>query len=476
MSFPLRRCPRSLPFPSFYTSPGRCARQFSDLSTPQARPPLPSRVIVINNFPSISSVYDFLSLEGTHHPIEYIRRIPQRDQVLIRYLEAASAKYVWYLGNNKKLALDGQLLSIASRVPRRLPVELVAAIGLKGASRMIVIRDRGLTKEQVEEEMTRRFGEVERIWVGGKVSIVFFYEMQTAIKAQKTLHDEGWSVDFYERLPRRTSSKRKDSDPGHQAVLLSGLQNATARTVLRDLDNVLRFQNRDLVRVQCTKSGDAARLIFSDPFNAKQLVKFYKPTSGVHTLLVPATPPPSERERAAIQLGASRTVVIDGYKDPWISFDRLHQDFGKFGDIFYIYKNPEKAHARVVFTDITSSLKIIEHVHENRGEYDVYHGARITFACRLKNAGEISPLRPIFIRPTLSDKLTLSLPKSDASTTENLRTSHLGTTALDANEDYDDWQYIDCSPDLGEVHWIERQNEATGLCRLDVRPRRNEQS
>ncbi|KAF5352132.1 hypothetical protein D9758_009214 [Tetrapyrgos nigripes] len=459
---------------STFSNSARCLRQRSDIGL------LPSRVILVRNFPPKSTVADFLALKGTSHPIESIITTGLRkNTVEICYLEAASAKCTWYNGRNN-LMLDGQPLSIRFQPPRRLPVEVVAAIGLYGASRGVVFRSfRGLTKKKLEEDMTRRFGKLERIWVQQEqdFGIVTFLQLQDAIKAKKTLQDEGWLVNFWESLlPQPTKTiRRADPELARHGVLLEGLRDPTPRSVLRHLNDILHFRNGDPIRIDAKDKG--AILIFNSPLNAKRICEFYKPPPGVHMELID-TNPPSRRECAAVQVGASRTVVIEGYKkSAQITFDRVHEDFSKFGEIFYVYINPAKAHARVVFTNLASSLKAIEHIHENCQEYEIYHGAHITYARLLNEKEKISPLRPIVIRPALSDKSSSHLIKSAPSTKDFERTSNPRNALMDpdAEVEFDHWHFIDCSPDLGEVDWVEHRDEATGRTRLDVSPRRKEQ-
>ncbi|KAF5352174.1 hypothetical protein D9758_009206 [Tetrapyrgos nigripes] len=459
----LQHCARRSLLPSS-TAFSRCPRLFSSLTRP------PSRVILIKNFPATSTIDDFLSLRGTGKPIESVIR--RKDELQIHYLESDGVKSVRHFSNRDQLVLpDGQVLTTEILHTHRLPVEIIAAIGLRGASRTIAIRDlRGHSKEVLEQGMERRFGKVERIWVheDGTHGIVTFSHIRAAMKAQKTLLEEGWPVNFRPNLPRPERIRLRDSGRPHYAVRLEGIPvGSGARDILRDLKDILRFQNGDPMRVHTLR--DMADLFFSDPTHAEHFRKFYQPPPGVIAAWSPKDRPPAETDVAAIKLGACRTILIDGFVDPGVTFDRLHRDFSKFGEIFYVYLDPKKAHARIVYTNIASSFKAIDDIYQDRAKYDIYHGARVTFGHIRKNKKELSHLRPIFIGHGGASSKSRADETGVPSET-NVTEDHIEAPSR-AGDDYDDWQDINSSPLSGRVQWTAHQDEVTGRYRLDLSPK-----
>ncbi|KAF5352175.1 hypothetical protein D9758_009205 [Tetrapyrgos nigripes] len=445
----LRHCTRSL-LSSFSSSP-ICLRRLSSSNHHAA-----ARAILIQKFPPTASINDLLSLKGLGHPVESAFRIKHNNDVEIRYLEADSARYVRTFSGRNAIIYGGQLLDIKLLPPRRLPVEIVAAIGLRAASRMVVIRDtRGLTEEKLREELERRFGETERVWVNenDRRAVVTFSHIHEAIKARKTLQDEGWPVNFRDYLPRPPKHSQTGKFP-HYGVVMKGVR-ASPREVLRELDPILNLRNGDPSRVQTFPQGTL--LAFGDSSNADKFTRFYRPPPGVIVDFHPKHAP-SLLENAAIKLGACRTLIMDRFKDPSIDFDRLHRDFSVFGDIFYVYLDHEKAQARVVYTNIASALKAMEDIYENLAnlKYSIYNGAQITFGQFPNNRGELSPLRPLFIR------------RQDLEASVGVE----GPTGPDNG--YDDFQHIDSRPlsTIGEVEWREAWDDATGDTRYDVLPLR----
>ncbi|KAF5336301.1 hypothetical protein D9758_014483 [Tetrapyrgos nigripes] len=513
MSF-LQHYTRSLFLRSFSTS-SRCLEQLSNLSLPP-KPERPhSRVVLIRNFPPTSTINDFLNLRGTNKPIESVIRYPEYNTVEIRYLEPYATEYIGFLAAQSELVLEGQALRVENLPHRPLPVEALAAIGLRAASRTLVLRNlrahfsQERLEKKLKEKLVRHFGKFERIWIreDGETATVTFHNLMTAVKALKTLHAEGWKVHCKEGLPKL----REFPDSAFPTVHLSGLPHGIQpQTVLKNLyDDLSSFPKGDPMRVFTNKKG--AFLVFFAPPYAKKFCDIYQPPPGVTATLTNEGLTPQYAERAARRLGASRTIIIDGFKDPAITFDHIHQDFHPFGRVFYVYMDTEKAHARVVFTNISSSFKAIEDIYENRAKYKDYYGARITFG-RHKQMAHY-PLRPIFIRPTVSSTVnspsvmqedegeeelvdewwkagregreediddTLDRVEEKEQKSESVMDAQkdLGTStdstnlnAVEDDYDYGDWQEPEESAELGEVVWRGRLDKPIGRYGFDVSPK-----
>ncbi|KAF5317468.1 hypothetical protein D9758_018047 [Tetrapyrgos nigripes] len=385
-------------------------------------------------------------------PIESVIKHPDR-QVEIRYLEARAADYVRHLaGKRPGLELNGQFFQVKLVGQHRLPIEVIAAIGLRAASRTLVLQNirENYTAEELEEEM-RRFGEVDRVLMdpSGRGATVDFCRLITASQALKTLCKEDWDVAFRTLIPRP-----EDPRNDHLTVLLGNLKSTSLQGLLRDLGSLLQFHNGDPMSVRMFEK--CAFLTFSNAENAREFFNNYKKPKGIIKDWASKIRIKNLHHRAAVKLGASRELRLDGFTDKRVDFARLHQDFSKFGEIYYVFRDWKKDHARIVFTDVISALKAVEDIYENRSNYSVYSGARVTFGHPPAPKGRLHRwhLRPLLIPNIHEDGLF---------TTGNV-------------DEGDDWEYAeDVYDDSDKVNWIwrERQIPGTDKYRLDVSPPRN---
>ncbi|KAF5343033.1 hypothetical protein D9758_011165 [Tetrapyrgos nigripes] len=448
---------------------------------------LPLRTVVIKNFPPKAITPHYLALRGTGGPIESVKRHKERDRLEIRYLEASSAQYVSTMAQKYPgLRLNHQRLRVGLTRTHRLPVEVVAAIGLRGASRSVRLHNltNNFTAKELETEFAR-FGEIDDVWFGRDPkaekphAVVTFCHLMAAVKAYKTARTEGWTVSFRKNLP----TVFKTSDYEHHTVFIWFSSPITVQKLLQDMD--FRFRNGDPIRAQV--SGKNAFLTFSDPANAAKFYDSYEHPQATSKNWAIKDRTPRTAELAAVKLGASRTLFIDGFTDPRVNFDRLHEDFSKFGEIFYVFADLEKACAKVVFTNMASALKAIENIHENRSNYSVYRGARVTFG-RLMD--RVPHLRPLLIPDTYADSpvqaenestfnqgnaspasVKSQLPEEPISVNAPYEGVKSGVLA-NIDESDDGYDLKSSYADEGEWEWIERLDLTNGRMRLDVMPAR----
>ncbi|THV04767.1 hypothetical protein K435DRAFT_774303 [Dendrothele bispora CBS 962.96] len=397
----------------------------TDAAVSQPRHTRPSRTVVISNVPPTFNMRNFLALKGFGRPIESVIVHPDNKKVEISFLERRSAELLAAAREKNEFALDGHELELEFVKPRPIPVEVIAAIGTREASRKIILnslpkRDgkEGWTEKELEEEMGR-YGKVESVWIdpqNGQKATVVFADILQAVKASKTLRiEEAYKdsgVRFYSDVTLKTHLPESGEDGPH-SVYLTGLPlDITPSRLLKDLNSVLVFERGEpLIRVNMVKN--TAFLHFTYPSVAKLFYDSYHPTRGVSKSWAANDGVIHRKHIAAIRLGATRTVYITDFNDPRINFDRLRTDFSKFGRLAHVYTDWDSRRAYVEFTDITSACNAIDHIAENNRNFSIYAGSRISFGKRISHGqkhGNVSPL----IIATVGSEDTSAKPKKAA--------------------------------------------------------------
>jgi len=153
-----------------------------------AKPRFRSRSVVVSNIPPSFTMRQFLALKGAGRSIESVAVNPEKQQVEINYLFRRGPDPLFASKSKNELVLDGQAFDVQYLDHRPLPVEVIAAIGIKGASRKIIVnqlpkRDAKWTEKDLMEEMSR-FGTVENVWLdkAGEKATVTFSDILTAVK------------------------------------------------------------------------------------------------------------------------------------------------------------------------------------------------------------------------------------------------------------------------------------------------------
>ncbi|KAF5352173.1 hypothetical protein D9758_009207 [Tetrapyrgos nigripes] len=435
---------------SFLSLPLTFTRHLTDVSRKQ----ISSRVIVIKNFPPTAPINDFLlSLHGPSHPIE------------------SSAKLVLEMANQKQLKAAGQQLEVKllDVEPPTLSVELVAYIGLRGASRTLLVNIPRSDLSEDDLRMTMEsYGPVESVNRGK----VVFSHIWSAMRAKRSLKAKGWEVTYVESLPVEPEGKQSGKPKERLYQMNLRIRHRLPWKFLRDLDSKITFDNGDPLRFNLFNRTGKGFLSFASSDNAR---RFYNDRIFPYTTW--DTSPTNMKPIAAALLGASRIVHIQGFKDKRISPTRMYRDFSPFGSIYYIYFDAEKAIGRVVFTDAVAALKVIEQMYHHRSQFCRYYGARVTFGYDYKpkpdNVQDSDSTTTPYLRPLLIPDVfdPTWAARAEDSTLEQEFTRVLDTTpsVLRVSEDQLlDWE--DLVIDVRTARWKQVFDRKIGGDRLEVQP------
>ncbi|KAF5369036.1 hypothetical protein D9758_002961 [Tetrapyrgos nigripes] len=366
-------------------------------------PRSPTRAVLVKNLPPAFSVSKLLALKGVGGPIESIVMPPESNEVKILYVQTGRATGVIKAGEEGALVMDGQTLDVNLTRTEALPVEVVAAIALKSASRKIGLQvpEQFKTETALEAEM-KRFGEIERIWIeqGGNKATVTFLNIKDALKAHKALRvEKAWEAHPVHFMSDRMQllPKKADSKDGRHSVLLQNLPfDITLPRLLTSLRGILPWSNGEpLMYVSMMENN--AFLKFRNSTCSEMFYNTYKPTRRIQKSWPKNNHSPTLSQVTASKLGATRTLFIRDFNDPRINHERLHKDFNKFGAIVRAYVDVPNRRAWVEFVDILSPCKAIRNIQENSHDYSIYAGARVEFAYHHQLGQMHAPLRPIKI-------------------------------------------------------------------------------
>ncbi|KAF5343040.1 hypothetical protein D9758_011168 [Tetrapyrgos nigripes] len=481
----------------------------------------PLRSILVRNLPrknidpktGRSMQERLFALKGMGRPIESTRIFRGRKgnlendtdtYAIIHFLSPDSAKRVVALGANGRakpqwlkkeekekgkeesvggdgLYLNGRRLSFKLIPSHRLPVEVVAAVGLKSAVRRIIIfmdggkglawtsqekeKGRDISIEGLQKELAlERFGELDSVYFDSeKCALMRFTHLMSATKALRTLRQEGWRVNYSNSASPR--SIRPVDEP--HCLRLAPVDSPLPKA-LRDLESRMDLdQNpwQDILRAHVYNGR--LFLHFLKPAHAKAFYDTYE--GPLRKSWDPQQTPPFGFQIHAVHLGASRVLCIDGFTNPGITFDQLHRDFSKLGEIYYVFADWQRACARVVFTNYTTALKAIEDIYENPEKYGIYVGARFTFG-DISNLKRYSHLRPLKVMPP-----AVKLPRQVGEATETQALYDVLQSSAAENLvklDEDDWldaegENVEYGINTRNVVWVEQRDD-NGGCRFDV--------
>ncbi|KAF5366269.1 hypothetical protein D9758_005806 [Tetrapyrgos nigripes] len=375
----------------------RFVRKIASEALKSSKEPL-TRCVLIKNLPPTFTVAKLLSLKGFGRPIESVIRRPSSNEVEICYLQPAGAACVVRAAKKGDFVMDGQKLKVEFCRPRPLPVEIIAAVSLRPASRRLLLRlPKCFRTEKALEEEMQRFGEMEQMWMAedGKKATVTFSDIATALKAGKTLRSEkAWAdsnVTFYVQYKHIYP---RDPQVYPHTVCLSHLDLAPYQ-LLSGLKDVLDWKMGEPL-VCCSMNKNSAFLKFRDWDAAKIFYDTYNPPGRIQKSWANDETPILSNQVTAAILGASRTLSISNLDIQRIWSGRLREDFGKFGDVIRTFVELEHRRAVVEFADIMHACKAIDHIYNNGSDFSVYAGSKIGFWHRPRSG--VTP--PVFyLRP-----------------------------------------------------------------------------
>ncbi|KAL0579324.1 hypothetical protein V5O48_002657 [Marasmius crinis-equi] len=409
---------RQFLFPSTSSRfPTLSARLFATESTISASP---SRTVILHGISSSDALSELID----QHPvgsIDHIKYDPEKKRAFINYFGKAPA--LSFLGRIKSSTteLDAKLFHGEPIPPS---TEVIAAVGLRGASRCIIINPapRDATKESLAKVLTR-YGQVEKVEIqpnsGGEKSFarVHFYSIHSALKAVRNIRKDedmhGLGIHFtpdrsdaflQERLhdARRPAAENVSGNLPN-AVRLSDVKTAIGWKRLEwVVKNATSSDRPVLSSLKKAPQGSDIYLNFFYPRDAALFVQAFnsqvpRPLRGCGTAtLVPRKHVEVSNyylSRAA-SLGASRTIAISKIKD-WtqITHARIFRDFAKFGHIIEIRVNEYGSLSLSELPHVMDAMTALDRIQANPDEFSRYVGTHIAFTSQ-KRLVPIIPKSP----------------------------------------------------------------------------------
>ncbi|KAL0577363.1 hypothetical protein V5O48_004615 [Marasmius crinis-equi] len=345
------------------------------------------------------------------------------------FLKFLDNRYAWDFLRSIRTAEENVGVHVLDKQGEAIEAWLIAAIGLRAASRCIIItpEPNGATKESLAADLAR-FGPVEKVEILSRseksYARVHFCNIRAAFKALKELREEGGrSVHFTpERndafLKQKLSGSRSSStipdNESFRTVLISGSKNPPS---LLQFARLVRneFPDKMVLRISMASENTNVYLEFLRPEDAdffattfnSQIVKKMPELEGGNAHRIQQGIPqelPWHNTNRAVNLGAHRTIAI--YRIPESgAFGRaqLFKDFCGFGTIARIRVELELHRAYIEYADITSAMRAIDQIRHRSPDFDRqrYLGTHITFA----QPSKTSSILPLVIREEQTDAI-----------------------------------------------------------------------
>ncbi|KAF5366266.1 hypothetical protein D9758_005805 [Tetrapyrgos nigripes] len=358
----------------------------SEATTSWKNKPL-TRCVRVKNLPPTFTVTKLLRLKGMSRPIESVYRLPDHNEVEIHYLQPCGATRAVRAASEGNLVIDGQELEVRLCEPQRFPVEIVAGIVLKSASRVLWLRPPEQFKTVMAlEEVMKRFGEVEDIWIdeSGAKAKVTFSRIGMAMEAWKSLRsDEAWAdsnvtfhIEHLQIFPREDNSTTAGQ---HRTVYLSHLPlDLDPHQLMKSVEDMIVWRHSEPI-LSFSMCNNTAFFHFKDSVSAQIFYDAYEPLGGIQKGWSHQDGPPAVSQLTAANLGASRQLSMIGLDVTRIDSRRLRWDFSEFGGVVRAHVDKRNCTALITFADILHACKAIDHIHENPSDFSLYKGAKIMF-------------------------------------------------------------------------------------------------
>ncbi|KIK68749.1 hypothetical protein GYMLUDRAFT_732810 [Collybiopsis luxurians FD-317 M1] len=325
-----------------------------------------ARTVILKQLPPSLQVKQLLP----HLPSGRIHELsPQPDNSLaIHFLDSRSATHFTQKFQSSPRPDPLKDAAVDYGEPRHVPVQVLAAIGLRNASRVVRVisnNDKDLPSD-LEKDVTE-FG-IENLKVNGRSAVIHFMSIEAAIKALNALRSSetysGYSVHF------GTDRKFPLSPqfPKTQTCLrLTRIRKGiTLNELVRRIESGLPDLNHELIRsINYNPKQRKAYINFFDPAIAKIVHHAFNKVDDSNSLLsvswFRSTSSISPSLYSAINAGVSRTLTVSRLRDVRQLREVLKAS-AEFGTIISHPYNPSKKTVRIEFADIFSPLKAIERI------------------------------------------------------------------------------------------------------------------
>ncbi|KAG7094910.1 hypothetical protein E1B28_005716 [Marasmius oreades] len=390
------------------TSKARCLTTNSDSSTQTQY-----RTLLLRDVPTLSVLNEVLDRNHVG-PIERIQYDSKGLRAFLSFLDQETAEKFAIKVKKSKHNVDPIFYTGVQRHPG---VEIVAAIGLRKASRCIAVNlPEGVTEESFKRDMSR-FGEIQKAAVKTKkndiqkdrrfgimytAGQVHFYSIESALRAVDTIHKERGKARFiveecdlhlsnmYREFGRAKLEHRQLPEQLRSVYLHKneGLRGPIHRQLMTLIQKAsLPARGEVIQRVERKDSGTGLLIVFIHPEDA---LLFWNtcnsegPRSGFTNATLTVTTPETAifHVARAVAMGATRTLGIYNIHN-WnsLSVRDIHRDFSEFGPVFEVRLSKTQECAFVKFAYISSSMKAIDHVSSHDGVFkEPYAGTAIGFA------------------------------------------------------------------------------------------------
>lgn len=382
--------------------------QFPQMQPGAVASPVPGskmqNTIWLGNIPEGTTPRDLLNLVTTG-AIESVKIPPGKKFAFVSFVDPRAAQAFY------------QQCLLAKPVIRDTPLEFNWAKGANikdhirdairlGATRVVYL---GALPETMTEDKLKTqvsiYGEIDRVDFVAKKRIAFVHytSIQAAMNCVKGLAEnpewlsqrinystdpcDGWSK--YEKMAANTNYIAGAMDPTnagngngsldqqHQQQYTLYLGNVPSGVMTTDICNSVRGGN--LYEIRRLPEKNACFLTFMDPESASRVFAYYQK----HDLIVRSnkirvawgtkSSVPSNITLAR-QVGATRNVYIGGYEGD-VDEEKIHKDFGEFGEIELVNQLKEKKCVFVNFTSVKAAMKAVSMIRTHKD----YKNFRISY-------------------------------------------------------------------------------------------------
>ncbi|KAJ3727357.1 hypothetical protein DFJ43DRAFT_1156981 [Lentinula guzmanii] len=390
-----------------------------------------ARSVVLRQLPPSLDVEQALSCfpHGRFHDI-----IPRSKDVLaIKFLDSRSATQFTqkFLLSPRAPPLKDATIEYDQTSP--LPVDILTAIGLRNASRVIRVSSNNVKDipEDFIDEL-RKCGSIESVESDKRKAVIHFMSIDAAMKALDMLRTNktyaGYSV--YYGFDQKCDTPLPYPASSRTDLVLTGLPKGTTTSeLLRRIQSGLPDLNREVVRsVVYDESNAKAFINFLEPAVAKIVFDSFNnaesSTGGVSVSWCRnASNPVSASLRMAVSAGASRTLTVSHLENVQ-QLRRVLKAARKLGTVLNHPYDPSNIKTvNIEFADIFSAFKAIERIGKNMDSYPEFANTFISFAT---STNKLKPLKIVRVQTISTPELqkgteatqTQAAPNPSSSTTE----------------------------------------------------------
>ncbi|KAJ3809856.1 hypothetical protein F5876DRAFT_77332 [Lentinula aff. lateritia] len=385
-----------------------------------------ARSLVFKQLPPSLEVKQALSClpRGRFHDI-----VPRgKDSLAIKFLDFRSATR---FTQKFRLLPRAPLLKDATieyEASGPLPIEILTAIGLRNASR--VVRVSATIAKDIPESLiddSKKCGPIESFESDKRKAVINFLSIDAAIKALDILRASKTYVGYYVYFGY---DKKCDiptpypADSKTDLVLTDLPKGATTNELLRRLQSGLPDLKQETIRsIVFDEPGAKAFINFLEPVVAKIVYESFKhaktSTGGVSVSWSWTAPSPmSASLRMAVNVGASRTMTISHLENVE-QMRRVLKVAKKFGTVVSHSYNPSNEKTgktvSIEFSDIYSTFKAIERIGKDMDSYPDFANTFVSFAT---STDQVRPMKVVCAKTTKPETLqaqAISEPSSHPS-------------------------------------------------------------